>query len=377
MERGLTCCLVIGLGGLFAVPAMGAKSNPQVQEAKAEVYRLWNVDSMIQQAADNVARRYNLSPEQREKTRQMMQAGVTKFLEQNEEAIWPLVRDLARQQLTGAPPDPETAKHIGEAALPLVEKAKQAIYKANEDWGQILSPEQKQLHDFDLREMKGQFEEINRNFEGYKDGNLVPNPMFPQSPSKADEPPRPPRPSNVYRPSKRLEDAWDKYVQDFIAKYELDPGQKLSAESYLREVKQRAADHRTSRVKEYADVAKRLRESYATGDLKKRATAERDEKALNKPINDLFDELKRRLDGIPTPAQKKKYEDALKAKQSRIPRPGGPKAESATTQPKPPAAATQPKGPPATTQPQTQPATMPSKPEPQTTPPQETGPTRS
>ncbi len=45
--------------------------------------------------------------------------------------------------------------------------------------------------------------------------------------------------------------------------------------------------------------------------------AKREETALNKPVDDMFTELKGRLDKIPTPAQKKKYEEAVKAKRAQ------------------------------------------------------------
>ncbi|MFH0982872.1 MAG: hypothetical protein V2A79_15225 [Planctomycetota bacterium] len=350
MRRDLTSCVVMGFGLLAGLPAMGADPKGEVKKAKTEVYEMWNVPSMIRQASDNVARRYNLNKEQAERTREKMEEGVTRFLEENEEAIWPLVRDLARQQLTGKmfdpsnPDDLAAAKRIGEAALPIVEKARQAIYQGNADWRTILSPEQKQLHDYDLQEMKGTFEEITKNFEKYKAGDPVPNPMFPQYEPKPNEPPRPPRPPSVITPGKqRQEDTWERYVQDFIRKYQLDPPQREAAESILREMKQRAADHRASKAKDYEEVRKRLNESFAAGaDLKKRAAASRDEKQLNKPIDELFDELKGRLDKIPTAAQKKKYEDGVAAKRTRTrptptSRPTTRPADGPTSQPAAPA----------------------------------------
>ena len=321
MRRALTLGVVAGSCLLPCVPAMGAKPKSEVQEARTEVYRMWNVDSMIRQAADNVSRRYNLNPEQTEFTRKMMFERVTRFLAENEEAIWPLVRDLARQQITGKPPGPEVAKRIGEAALPIVEMAKKTIYEANEEWGEILSEEQKRLHEFDLKEMEGQFAQINKNFEEFRGGKPKLNPMFPEYEPKASEPPRPKRPGSLRTSTSRQEDRWDRYVQDFIRKYRLDPGQKGSANSYLRELKQRAADHRASKAEGFKAVEKRFNDAVASGDLKKRMAAKRDELVLNKPIEDMFEELKGRLDKIPTPGQKKAYQQSVDAKRAKTRKP--------------------------------------------------------
>lgn len=336
MKRSLISVVATVFGLLPCVPAMGTEGGSGAQTAKSQVYQMWNVDSMIRQAAENVSRRYNLSPQQAEYTRKMMEERVTRFLEEKEEAIWPLIRDLARQQLTGKPFDPfdpealATAKRIGESALPIVEEAKKAIYEANAEWGEILSEEQRQLHDYDLREMKGQFEEIRQNFENYKTGKPQTNsPIFPTHNPKADEPPRPPKPSDVYKPrTLKMEDRWDKYVRDFIRKYELDPAQQGSANSTLRELKERAASYREAKAQQYEAVAKRLKEAINAGDLKKRAKTSRDERALNKPIEGMFTDLKRRLDKIPTTAQKKKYQETVKAKRAKRHPPADSKAKT-------------------------------------------------
>ena len=331
MRRVFTLGVVTVSCLLLCVPAMGAKPKSTAEEARTEVYRMWNVDSMIRQASDNVSRRYNLNPEQAEFTRKMMFERVTKFLADNEEAIWPLVRDLARQQLTGKPPGPETAKRIGEAALPIVETAKKAIYEANEEWGDILSEEQKQLHEFDLREMEGQFAQVNRNFEEFQAGKPKPNPMFPEYEPKAGEPPRPKRPGGIRTLRRRQEDGWSRYVQSFIRRYQLDPGQRGTADSILRELKQDAEDHRASKAVEFKAVEKRFNEAVASGDLKKRMAAKREESVLNRRLEDLFEELKGRLDKIPTPGQKKAYQQSLDAKRTKTRHPSGSKTRGTPT----------------------------------------------
>lgn len=336
MKRSTVLYATMGFGLFLVTSAVAAKPNDEAKQAKNDVYNIWDVDSMIRQAADNVARRYNLNQQQTEFTRQMMRDRVTKFLENNEEAIWPLIRDLARQQLTGQSFDPNnpdalaTAKRIGDTAIPIVEKARQAIYEANEEWGGILSKEQKQLHEYDLREMKGQFEEIRQNFENYKEGKPAPGlPMFPTQNKKADEPSRPARPSEgLISEQRRPEHQWDRYVRNFVHKYDLDDAQKESANSILRELKQRAADHRTKKAKNFEAVKKRFDEAVAKGDLKKRMAAKREEVALTKPIKSMFEELKRRVNKIPTSGQRKKAEAGSKTKKAKPHRAAKPKKDS-------------------------------------------------
>ena len=296
-------------GALLAGVSIARADDPKA--VKEEVYRMWDVDSMILQAADNVSRRYNLNAQQAAYTRKMMVERVTRFLNENQDQIWPLVRDLARYQLTGAPPDESTAKRIGGSALPIVEKAKQAILEANREWGSILTEEQKRLHEYDLREMEGTFSKVRDNFEQWQTGKPVENPIFPQHVPSADEPPAPPQPHTKFTEGSRKwaiqQGAWAKYVGDFIRKYNLDPGQREAAQSILRELKEDAVEYRDSKKQEYAEVDRRLKEAFDSGDLKRIAAVERDETALNKPINKMFDELRERLDKIPNDAQKERF----------------------------------------------------------------------
>ena len=319
MRFRLVLCVAVVFGSVPCALAAGEDAKA----AKDEVYSLWNVDQMIKQASDNVSRRYNLNPEQAELTRKMMHDRVTRFLDENEQAIWPLVRDLARQQLTGKtfdpanPADMSAAKRIGDAALPVVEKARKAIYEANAEWGEILSDEQKELHEYDLKEMKGQFAQINSNFEAYKAGNPTTQlPMFPAYEPKADEPATPRRPLSGIEPAGPKEHRWDAYVRAFIRKYELDAGQKGAAETILRDEKEHAARYRVSKAEQFKAVEKKLKESL-DGNLEKRAAARREELVLNKPIDGFYEKLKTRLDKIPTSAQKKKYEAKVKEKRGK------------------------------------------------------------
>lgn len=83
---------------------------------------------------------------------------------------------------------------------------------------------------------------------------------------------------------------WRQYAMDFIERYDLDASQRNSAEAILRDVEAKATNF------ERAQGA-RIKELIDRGDV---------EKAENKmgPLNALFDELKKRLDRLPTASQK-------------------------------------------------------------------------
>ena len=311
----------MGLAVLLAVAV--SMTSPVVAdepaEAKQEVARLWNVDSMMWQAAENISRRYNLNADQREKTHELLTAEVSGFLEEHDN-IWPLVRDLARYQMSGKEPEGEVARRIGATALPLMREVRGAILEGNARWREILTEEQKRMHDWDLRDMEKTFAKMEANFGAMTQGAAVKQGLFP--PPNKDEPqpvrPRKPRTNfkaaDVPEPVSRerpQEEWWDSYVQEFIRRFELDDAQSEAALSVLRECKSRARAYRQSREKDFAQAGERLQQARSAGQPPEVQKAKiriwtQIEKGLNKPIVELFQELKDRLERIPTDAQKER-----------------------------------------------------------------------
>ncbi len=91
-------------------------------------------------------------------------------------------------------------------------------------------------------------------------------------------------------------DDWDKYVQTVAQKYKFDEAQMTNAQSILRELKKRANQYRLSRADDFA-------RTQLNTNAKNR---EEHLKSLNRPLDALFDELKARLEALPTLEQKQK-----------------------------------------------------------------------
>lgn len=89
---------------------------------------------------------------------------------------------------------------------------------------------------------------------------------------------------------------WEKYVREFIARYELTDGQSNAALAMLKDVQGRAGQVEKLQADRTA-AANAVRDAEA----RKKALAE-----LNKPYDELFGELKRRLDSLLTAAQRAK-----------------------------------------------------------------------
>lgn len=310
MRTRLACWAVACL----VLAGTGPPARAQKQSSPQEVRNLYDVDAIMQQAVENISMRYNLNRSQHELTQEMMKQGVSRFLREHQDEIYPLIRDLTRARFSGQNLTEEQRRRIGKAAKPLVQAAKKAILDANSQWREILSEEQKKLHNWDLHEMDGQFEEIDNRFRQMSEGKAVDNPIFPEPKPKTPEPPRPPKPVEKILPSQgpvveRPEDvAFDVCVQKFIKDYKLDAAQQESARSILREYKLYAQVYRDSHKEELAGAERKANEARNSGDIEKAKEAEAEQERLNARIRQFLEEMRQRLMSIPREAQKKAYE---------------------------------------------------------------------
>ncbi len=119
--------------------------------------------------------------------------------------------------------------------------------------------------------------------------------------------------------------AWEKYVEDFIARYQLDDAQQQQARSILDDCKQRADQYLQSKKSTMeridADLGK-LKASKDKSDGKRRTSqisklTEQQQK-LRAPVDEIFEkQLKPRLDRIPTRSQVRAAEESKNKKGSK------------------------------------------------------------
>lgn len=286
----------------------------------------WNVDAMVGQASNNIIRRYNLNEEQAAKTREMLEAGVDKFLRENQEEIWPLLRELWEFQIKGELPDPAVSKRIGARVRPLLVAVQKAILEGNEIWGEFLSEEQRRLHEYDLNEMRSTLGKMDENFKNWEAGEPVLQPIFPRHVKKKDEPKRPKRPSleplildkSSRQPVGNTQETWlagyRNFTERFVKDYALDDTQIEAAMSILREIEARAKAHVAKVKNEEAAISKQKEVAMGKADWDKYQQLRKASEALNAPLTEFFGELTSRLDTIPTEAQRQAFRDNLQSK---------------------------------------------------------------
>lgn len=101
-------------------------------------------------------------------------------------------------------------------------------------------------------------------------------------------------------------DDWNRYVQAFIGKYQLDEHQAQQCWQIHGELKKRADEYLKAHKSDYD----------AVGRIDNKNLAAKELKDLNKPVMDMFGELKTRLNNIPTDEQRKVADAAIRAASS-------------------------------------------------------------
>jgi hypothetical protein len=344
--------LVVVLSTLTLI-TVGAKAQqaeqPPQNPEQGNPFAMWDVQKMIDRATSQVVKRYALTPEQETFTRNLMATGVNNFLDKNEGPIRDIFAQAIKYQISGSPPPPEKVKEWTAQITPMFDEAKGMIVAGNRDFREILSDDQKKIHDIDLKIMEKNFTDAEQRLDRWREGDFNPErdfgsnnkkdrkaaaqraPVAPAAPPAAVEtqapeavtetPPAPPAPaapqpaapsravSPGYASTDRTADLWEMYVRRFIQNYQLDQSQSNLAMQILEETKKRANEYLASRKDEYQKLQTQL--ASAAGDQAASGEILKQIGELNKPVQeDLFNEMKQRLDQIPTEAQRKAYDAA-------------------------------------------------------------------
>ena len=297
----LTISLLLTLSLAGQAWAQDSKKNPNEIE---RTQGLWDPQAMMKQASEGIARHYRLNEEQKAFTSKLLAERVTKFLSKHNKNLWPLLMELTQQQMSGKEPSKETAKRIAEMGSPIFADARAEIMSGQDEFRKILTDQQKKIHDRDLKGLNAQFKQIDRRFQNWKSGNVSgrhPLGGIGLGPGRGQQ--------IVPGPSRRAntpEAKWERYVRRFNADYRLDDTQQRSTGAILQDLKDHASQYHKTHRKELAQADEMVREAQMAKpfDKKNLDTAKRIRYLRNKPFDDWFEELKSRLEQVPTEKQR-------------------------------------------------------------------------
>lgn len=120
---------------------------------------------------------------------------------------------------------------------------------------------------------------------------LAPAPPARETPKPVEATPQPRRPSGDLQT--KVLSPWEEYGERFIAHFRLDPAQQEAVRQIVKDLMDRRADYDAKHAADYQALENMT-------DPKRRAE---EQAALDRPINEMFEELPKRLNDIPTTAQ--------------------------------------------------------------------------
>ena len=266
--------------------------------------------------ADQIGREYELDDEQREKVRDTVVDRWAPFLEENRKAIQPVVNEFLEMRLDLAPPEKSRVAAWAERAKPVFDSLRAEIGEGIDDIRPVLTPAQRARFELRAFQFGAAMTLAEMKLQAYQTGNFDPKELWdppghhrsehdkrdPDVPRAKDE-----TPDSTVAPEETdqitLEiRGWERFVTDFSETYSLDPGQRNAAASFLAEMTRRALAHRDRRQGEITELERRIADFNGSDADRGSLTGRLVE--LYGPIDEMFTELKQRVEALPTRSQR-------------------------------------------------------------------------
>ncbi|MCG3138129.1 MAG: hypothetical protein HJJLKODD_01989 [Phycisphaerae bacterium] len=267
--------------------------------------------AMLKRGAFEMAEDLDLEDAQYEQLQQTMYDRWLPFYREHNEEFGPVVDRMMQAMWDPDLPSNEEAAIWAKDALRLLEVFSAEVEKGNADIARMLTPEQVKKFRKNALEFTAGLGMAKVEFQKMADGHLDQTMWVKFRGNRADRRER-------YRQARERRQmdsimkspemqaifigGWEQYVLNFIARYSLDAAQSGAAQSILRDVKQRAETYLKSKAAEFGATMDQLAQMTAD----ERTTFMNEHEEVLKPIRELFSELQRRLETIPTDAQRTK-----------------------------------------------------------------------
>ena len=271
------------------------------------------VRAMLKRTAYELARNLKMDDEQTRQLSQRAEEVWMPFFAKHRAEVAPVVDRMLQAQWDPDLPSAEEAQVWARKALKVHDLLVEKMAESNQEIAKMLTPEQ--LDEF--RRLAAQFDGglkwFKLELEKMERGELSETAWAGRRLSRQErrrryERKREQKQADQILPSPELlavtVDAWDAYVTQFVAQFNLDDAQKLAAGSVLADVKARAEQY----SKAHADELQAATNEITQASKERRKSIIDDQAELMQPLNELFAELKGRLEQIPTEAQRSKAE---------------------------------------------------------------------
>ncbi len=322
---------------LIAIVVWSAQSADIAQSARAEdpgqttppprgaaataMDGLWPSENltrlMVLRWCEDISDKYELNDDQRRRYQEAEVKRWTEFMGAHRFDAQPLVNEFIELRMELEPPTKERVQSWAQRATPVFEEIRGKINQATEEFREVLTPLQKARFERDVLQLGVGMQFAEKKLQQWREGEFDPEEFW--EPTRAER-----RRRREERRRRRAAEAgetteakagqpeldqiskevhaWEEYVEKFAQVYKLDEGQRDAARSCLAELKARALSHRDRRRDEIARLEYRIAQH--TGSKEELAQIKAQLVELYGPIDGMFQELKHRLEQIPTDRQK-------------------------------------------------------------------------
>lgn len=287
------------------------------------------VDHIMDRIADEMAEQYEFDDEQKERTRELLKTHIPRFMEQNRGEIQTLMNEFIEVQIHDEAPTVEGMSKWAQRVMPILDKFSNMAEQLTGDIREHMTDEQAVRLDSEfaafvtgvgfLRGKVGEWSEggfdperdwtkpgpdrrrRDREEERRMQAEMDAARAEALEAAHAHEAVDPTTGKPTSMPAKKVVDEWERYTIDFAARYEFNDDQLQKAQVFLK-AKQEERDKYLQRVADDVLKVTQLAADAKTDDEKKAAKEAGDK--LNAPIDRIFQQLKDRLDTLPTRAQR-------------------------------------------------------------------------
>ncbi|NOX59092.1 MAG: hypothetical protein GXP29_09575 [Planctomycetes bacterium] len=287
------------------------------------------VERFVQNAVQESAGKYELSPEQLSEIQERMTDRWSGFLRENRNDIQPLVNEYVRANMAPKPPTADEVSEWAAKATPIFRRVRANLLEGEFEMRSRLTPNQRALFDKERLERRKSLDRFQSRLRRWSVGQfdekdwwnqsntVLPEGIDPAALLSADDRANESTPTDKaapdYHAPKRVRDellAWEKYVRNFCDHFELDQSQRNTATSILREMLNRAHGH----VYKRRDLIAQLEAKIANPAGVDPEKIEQDMVELYGPLDRLFRELSARVERLPTRGQRSRILSQQKAK---------------------------------------------------------------
>lgn len=301
---------------------------------------------MLSRWGDEAAARYELDDRQKQHVQEELVERWSEFLEEQRPVLQPLANEFLEMRMGMEPPPSDQVKEWSARALPALQKVREELRETQAEFREVLTPSQRARFEIDALKTGAGLQLAESKLRRWSEGEVEPEDMWEPTPAvrrerrKARDAAKerqedaddkdsevddsvvssdgghaaPAEGQTQERRGKPVDQialelsAWEKFVADFIARHDLNEGQRTAALSCLKELSERAAAHRDRHRVEIEALEMQIESPEPAAEKLEEIRTKLHE--LYGPVDAMFAELKSRLEAIPTAEQRSRAAEA-------------------------------------------------------------------